>query len=229
MVRFGLRPGARGAFESLYDSRIVPALQGTEGCLGAALLSGAAAEEALVSVTFWREREAAEAYDRTGRFARLLNEAEPLMAEEGPSGDDVSVEGYTAELLVAESLAGALLPGSVARTLTARVDPGMREEFDRRYRAEVASARADFPGLVAVVLLHAVERPGLVVGLSVWRGEDDAARYDLSGRFQGLGRDLAGTLSPASRWRAAWTAGGEAEGSPELAVDLYRVRLATSF
>ncbi|KAA0256238.1 hypothetical protein FBQ97_21110 [Acidobacteria bacterium ACD] len=232
LVRFGLKPGARAEFESLYASRILPALEGTAGFLGAALLSHLAAEEAIVSLTFWRERGAAEAYDRTGRFARLLNEAEALIAEEGeagpvlPAGGDVSVEGYAAELLVEARLAGALLPGCVARTVTLRVDPGMREEFDRRYRAEVATARQDFPGLVAVLLLHAVERPGLVVGLSVWRGEDDAARYDLSGRFQELGRDLSETLSPAARWRAAWSAGGDTEGAPDLEVDLYRVRLA---
>ena len=228
-VRFRLKPGAGAAFESLYAERILPALARTEGCVGVALLSRVRAEEELVSATFWRGRDGAEAYDRTGRFARLLNEAEPLLAGgEGP--DDLSVEGFSAELLAPSSLSGALVAGSVARTATVRVAPGKTEEFDRRYRAEVAAALADFPGLFAVLLLHGVERPGHTVGLSLWRGEDAAARYDLSGRFEELSRDLSDTISPVARWRAAWAAGDSPAGRVvDFDLDLFQVRAAVVF
>lgn len=236
-VRFRLKPGAGASFGSLYAERILPALARTDGCLGAALLARVRAEEELVSATFWRRREGAEAYDRTGRFARLLNEAEPLLAGGGepadpaaPPEDDLSVEGFSAELLAPAELSGALVPGSVARTVTLRVAPGKTEEFDRRYRAEVATALADFPGLFAVLLLHGVERPGHTVGLSLWRGEDAAARYDLSGRFEELSRDLSDTLSPVARWRAAWAAGDAPDRQVvDFGLDLFRVRAAVVF
>lgn len=235
LLRLSLRPGALPAFEALYDSRIFPTLSGIEGCRGAALLSQARRDEEVVSMTVWRDRAVADAYDREGRFARLLNEAERLMPDaaedpDSPEDDDVSVEGFGAELLVAPDLAAALVPGTFARTLSVRVAPDRVRDFDLRYRAEVASAHEDFPELFAVFLLHGAVHREATLGLSLWRGEEAAARYDLSGRFDELARDIKETLSAVTRWRAAFVSGGEGgEGVPGLAVGVYRVRAARAF
>lgn len=238
LLRFRLRPGALSAFGPLYDERIVPALGSTEGCLGVVLLAHVRQEEALISLTLWRERRHPEEYDGTGRFARLLNEADSLIADgeeldATPAGsrvpDDLAVEGYSAELLAPAELGEALVPGSFARSVTARVAPDRVEEFDRRYRSEVRSALVDFPGLFAVFLLHGAEKPGATVGLSFWHGEDAAARYDLSGRFDELAGDVHDTLSPVSRWRNAWVAAGLRPAAADLEVDLHRVRTARVF
>lgn len=239
LVRFRLGTGASSGFGTLYEGRILPALRATEGCLGAALLARVGREEELISLTLWNARRHAQAYDASGRFARLLNEAEHFLSEgDGPDAaagglsreDDLSVAGYAAELLVPADLGAALVAGSFARTVTASVARDRIEEFDRRYRAEVTTALADFPGLFAVLLLHGADKPGATVGLSFWHGEDAAARYDLSGRFEDLASNLRETLSPVSRWRSAWVAGEGPHGAAaDLEVDLYQVRSASVF
>jgi heme-degrading monooxygenase HmoA len=235
-LRFALRPGVLPEFSAMYADRIFPALGGTEGCLGAALLVNARRQEEIASLTLWLDRTAAAAYDGEGRFARLLNLAEHLM-EEGPEAaggafpeHDLAVEGYDAELLAPPHLRAVLAPGGFARTISAEVAPDRSDDFDRRYRAESATALVDFPGLRAVMLLHRTDARAITVGLSFWDGEESAARYELSGRFEGLAAGLGDTLSPLYRWRrslAPDSPGGTATG--RLEVDGYLVRRARAF
>jgi len=235
-LRFLLRPGVQAEFLALYADRILPGLGEIDGCLGAALLVHARRQEEVVSLTAWRDRATAAAYDQEGRFARLLNLAEHLLSESDafPSGafpeNDLAVEGYDAELIFPPSLEAALAPGGFARTVSAHVAPERSETFDERYRKEARSAIVDFPGLRAVLLLHRVDVPAVTAGLSFWDGEEAAARYELSGRFEELANGLSDTLSPLYRWRRSLSSdspGGSALGS--FAVDGYLVKLARIF
>jgi heme-degrading monooxygenase HmoA len=110
------------------------------------------------------------------------------------------------------------------------VEPERLEEFDRRYRAESLEA-LDFPGLRSVLLLHRHGRPTEAVGLSFWDGEEAAARYELSGRFEGLAARLDDTLVPLHRWRAglAGASGGAGWVAPTLEVAGYRVLFSRTF
>ena len=233
-LRLQLQPQASRDFTAIYEERVLPALRGTDGCLGAALLVHSLEPEQLVSLTVWRDRAAAEAYDGRGGFARLLNLAEHLLAESGVPGvddfpeRDLSIEGYDAELVAPPNLRGILAAGGFARTVSARVAPERVEEFDRLYRGEAATALVDFPGLRSVLLLHRSDAREQVVGLSLWDGEEWAARYELSGRFEELAEGVSGTLSPLYRWRRLTADAGEGAVEP-LAVEGYLVRVARAF
>jgi heme-degrading monooxygenase HmoA len=235
-LRLRLQPQTFREFAAIYEDRILAVLAGTDGCLGAALLTRARAQEEVVSLTVWRDRAAADAYDGEGRFARLLNQAEHLLAESAaPQVDDsperdLAIEGYDAELVAPPHLRAVLAPGGFARTVSARVAPELSDAFDARYRAESKTALIDFPGLRAVLLLHRVGGSPATVGLSFWEGEEYAARYELSGRFEELARGLDDTLSPLYRWRRSLSpasASGTSSGS--FVVDGYLVKLARPF
>jgi heme-degrading monooxygenase HmoA len=235
-LRFHLQPGMLPQFTAMYESRVFPVLAETEGCLGAALLVHSMRQEEAVSLTVWRGREDAAAYDREGRFARLLNLAESLLAEtDADAGgafpeNDVAVEGYDAELVAPAKMWAVLGQGGFARTASAQVAPERSEAFDARYRAEAATALVDFPGLRAVLLLHRVDGRAVTVGLSFWDGEESAARYELSGRFEDLAKGLSDTLSPLYRWRRSLSpASPDAQDSRSFAVDGYHVKLARMF
>ena len=234
-LRFTLRPGMLPEFSAMYSDRILPALGATEGCLGAALLVNARRHEEIVSLTLWRDRAAAGAYDGEGRFARLLNLAENLLDERPGAGgafpeNDLAVEGYDAELVAPPRLRAVLAQGGFARTVSAQVAPDRSDDFDRRYRSEAATALVDFPGLRAVLLLHRTDSRASTVGLSFWEGEESAARYELSGRFEGLAAGLGETLSPLYRWRRSMAADpSEGEAAGRLEVDGYLVKLARAF
>jgi heme-degrading monooxygenase HmoA len=231
-LRFGVRDGALTPFVELYGDRILGVLAGIDGCLGAAVLHSARRERQLISVTFWEGPEQAAAYDREGRFGRLLNEADALMAggdEDLGAPDDLQVEGYTAELLAPDRLSSALAVGLYARTAEARVESSHLEEFDRRYRSEVGIAQSSFAGLKAVLLLHGIPHPERSIGLSVWDNEEAAARYELSGRFEELEERLAETLSPVYRWRASLVAGDSGEMTGGFRVEGHRILVARVF
>jgi len=234
-VRLRLQAGMLREFTSIYEDRILPTLAGTDGCLGAAMLVRSAEPEEVVSLTAWRDRAAADAYDGEGHFARLLNLAEPLLEESATGSgafpeDDVAVEGYDAELIAPLNLRRVLAPGGFARTVSAHVAPELSATFDRRYRAEAATALVDFPGLRAVLLLHRVDASSVTVGLSFWDGEESAARYEMSGRFEDLAKGLSDTLSGLYRWRRSLSpAGPDAAAAGSFAVDGYLVKIARSF
>jgi heme-degrading monooxygenase HmoA len=235
-LRLHLRPGTLRELTALYEDRILPALAGTAGCLGAALLVHSRKPEDVVSLTVWRDRATADSYDGEGRFARLLNLAEHLLVNgaaapaDGFPEDDLALEGYDAELVASPNLRAALAPDGFARTVSARVAPERSGTFDLRYRAETATALADFPGLRAVLLLHRVDAPSITVGLSFWDGEESAARYELSGRFEELAKGLSDTLSPLYRWRRSLSpASPDAAAAGSFAVDGYLVKLARTF
>lgn len=235
-LRLHLQPGMLPEFAAMYEDRFFPALAATDGCLGAALLVRSREPEEVVSLTVWRDRAAANAYDRDGHFARLLNLGERLLAESAAAAggalpeDDLAVEGYEAELLSRANLQAALAPGGFARTVSVRVAPERSDAFDLRYRAETATALVDFPGLRAVLLLHQVDAPSVTVGLSFWEGEESAARYELSGRFEELARGLSDTLSPLYRWRRSMApASPEETSTGSFTVDGYLVTLARTF
>ena len=234
-LRFHLRPGVQPEFSAMYTDRILPALGAIDGCLGAALLVHALRQEEVVSLTVWRDREVAAAYDGEGRFARLLNLAEHLMSESDtdPTSafpeNDLAVEGYDTELISPPSLRASLAPGGFARTVSAHVAPELSDTFDERYREEARTAIVDFPGLRAVLLLHRVDVPAVTVGLSFWDGEESAARYELSGRFEELANGLSDTLSPLYRWRRSLSSGSPGEAAGSFAVDGYLVKLARIF
>ena len=236
-VSLRLVPGAAPAFVDLYRDRIAPTLAATPGCLAAVALAQTLREHEIVSLTLWRSGEDADAYDREGRFGRLLNETERLFP--APSGtdalggleEDLVVEGYSGALLLPGSLAEALREARFARTIAVQIEPSRSGEFDRRYRADVLTAAGAVPGLCSVFLLHGQDRPNRAVGLSFWESEDLAARYELSGRFDELAEHLGETLSPLYRWRAA-VAGGEGGTPPGAApfeVAGYRVLYARLF
>lgn len=235
-LRLHLQSRTLQELTAIYEDRVLPALAGTDGCLGAALLVHSRKPEDVVSLTVWRDRAAADAYDGEGRFARLLNLAEHLLAEsaaapaDGFPERDLAVEGYDAELVAPPNLRAALAPGGFARTVSARVAPERSGAFDLRYRAEAATALVDFPGLRAVLLLHRVDASSVTVGLTLWDGEESAARYELSGRFEELAKGLSDTLSPLYRWRRSLSpASPDAGASGPFAVDGYLVKLARAF
>ncbi len=212
-LRLLFRAGAVPEFVRIYDERILATLSATEGCLGAALLTRARRDEEVLSLTAWRGAGHAIAYDEGGSFARLLNLTEHLL-DESPNGratlapeHDLAVESYDADLLPPTTLADALVPGRFARTVAVDLALEGADVFDRRYRAETSLAREDFPGLSAALLLRHTGQPSRVVGVGFWRGEEDAARYELSGRFDRLAESLGDTLSTSSGWLARFSSG----------------------
>jgi len=71
MVAVRLRRGAFVEFATRFEEEVRPALEATQGCLGAFLVSGAGEQTRILSVTMWAREEDAVRYGLSGEFERL--------------------------------------------------------------------------------------------------------------------------------------------------------------
>lgn len=192
-----LAPGATPAFAGLYRQRISPTLTATPGCLGAVALAATGHEEKILSLTLWRAAEAADAYDREGRFGQLLGEtaslfpgrdrdADPLDDE----GEELVIEGYAAELALPPALGRALSGVTFARTIVVEAAAGREEEIERRAWAAVNRAAEEALGLVSIFLMRGLDRRERTLVLGLWESEEAAGRWERSEPYLALLRDL---------------------------------------
>jgi len=107
VVSVPVQPGQFTLFEKAYENEIIPALREVDGCRQA-YLGRSATDGNIRSVTFWEDREAALAYEQSGRFARLTESVLPMLSSlyrrkielnatfEGDvaTSEDLTVAGY---------------------------------------------------------------------------------------------------------------------------------------
>ncbi len=76
-----VKEGRIAEFERLYKNEILPALKATPGCIGAFLVENLRDPHHLISLTLWESALAAEEYEKSGRFAALLESVSPTLSE----------------------------------------------------------------------------------------------------------------------------------------------------
>jgi len=239
-VRIRLRGDAFWSFRDYYESRILPALEGTEGCLYAALLRPHADADGTScdSLTLWLSAAHADAYVASGLYDELLDGADPFLAAatewrtdlppllpgERPPLPDPKVETYPVEAPWETPVhpdASALY----LRIVDHRVDPTTFEELKRTWESAVLPALLETPGCLGACLLEGLHGRAQALSLTFWSDEASAVRYEASGRFDALVAFVRPFLSGIYQWRLSLTEGGagrEFRGS-DLAVTGFHV------
>jgi heme-degrading monooxygenase HmoA len=72
MVSLKILPGKLDEFKQLYREHSIPALRAAPGCLFVYLLESDENRDEVFSVTIWKNRQDAVAYERSGVFERLI-------------------------------------------------------------------------------------------------------------------------------------------------------------
>ncbi len=229
-VRLHLRRGAEPGFREFYSDRVEPALAATPGCLFAGLLEPWRGEDHR-SLTLWRSAEDARAYEDSGLYHQLLREAEPYLSsrttwrvrlvDEGAGGEtpqrEIPPEGYALE---AGDAAGSLeRPGRslYVRIVAVHVASERQREFVELYRGTVLPAVQAFAGCHGAFLAEGARDPNEMLSISVWDREESATRYEMSGEFERLTRELQSTFSPLRQWQLTLREGGERQATPDVA------------
>jgi heme-degrading monooxygenase HmoA len=230
-----------------YEDRVMPELGTTPGCRFAGLLLSSIHGDDLLSMSIWDDPESATAYHRSGVYDRLLDESDEalLAAAPGEAAEGSEAEGpvlFTADEpdLDAGTVVGGLDEGALAevgagrgfvRFVTIRLRPDAGAEFERRYQEEVRPALAGTPGCLDSFLVVSDRDPGRVLSVTLWKREEDAVRYGLSGQFDRLTDRLQDLFSDLYQWRPASSRerdGGAWEHRPEPDVDGYMVMVGRS-
>lgn len=216
LVRLTLREGAFWPFRSYYESRILPALAATEGCRYAALLRPARddASRSCDSLTLWETAAHADAYEAGGLYDRLLDGADPFLAEatlyttdlarrrpgERPPLPDPEVAKLPVEA-GGEAGGAARDPALFLRVVDHRVEPSRFDELRTAWQKEVAPELLATPGCVAAYLVEGLRGRSQALSVSFWTDEESAVRYEAGGRFDRLAERLRPFLSGLYQWR----------------------------
>jgi len=216
IVNLKVKEGRQADVARFYEDRVIPALQDSGGCLYASLLQPSDDGQECISMTWWRSREAAEAYDSSGRYDELLDDSDDFLAEasEGrvqssagasgsfPALQDPEVEAYPVEVAAVGEVVDAVGPHRFfVRIVSARVEAGRFDELKHRYDEEVKPALMATKGCRAVFLVENVKRRSRVLSVTLWDSEEDAIRYEISGAFDKLTARVSEFFSGLYQWK----------------------------
>jgi len=216
IVNLKVKEGRLRDLARFYEDRVIPALHDSEGCLYAGLLQPSGDDQDCVSMTFWRSGEAAEAYETSGLYDKLLDESDDFMAEvsEGrvqsssessgafPALRDPEVEAYPVEVAAVGEVVDAVGPHQFfVRIVSARVDAGRFDELKKRFDEEVKPALMATKGCRAVFLVENVKRRSRALSVTMWDSEADAIRHELSGAFDEHVAKVSEFFSGLYQWK----------------------------
>jgi heme-degrading monooxygenase HmoA len=216
IVNLKVKEGRQGDLARFYEDRVIPALRESKGCLYASLLQPSDDDQECISMTFWRSRKAAEAYEKSGRYDELLDDSDDFLAEAsegrvqssaGSAGmastlQDPEVEAYPVEVAAVGEVVDAVGPHRFfVRIVSARVEAGRFDELKKRYDEEVKPALMATKGCRAVFLVENVKRRSRVLSVTIWDSEEDAIRYELSGAFDKLTARVSEFFSGLYQWK----------------------------
>ncbi len=249
-VRLRVREGRIPDFTRFYGETAIPALREIEGCLYASLLMPARLGEECLSMTLWRSRQDADAYEKGGLYRSLLSQAAPFLSESTewkvrladadpdrtlelrPGQPDPAVEGHTVRVASSEAPGKAARPGQLfLRIVSIRLREGKADEFRRRYHDEILPALTAVPGCRHAFLAEGLEEKDEALSVSIWDNEEAAVRYEVSGIFEDLTRKLKDTFSELYRWKFSLASGGAAHEvtSGDLDVSGYHIVAGETF
>jgi heme-degrading monooxygenase HmoA len=217
-VRMKIKDDKLWDTQRFYEERVLPQLEGIDGCLFASLLQGTIHNRDYVSMTVWQSPEAAAEYEKSGLFDRLLDEGDDLFQEAAEwatdlpgageavvfTGIDPEVETWDVASTVDEDVLERVGDNKVfVRMVAVRLRRGSFEEFERRYEEEVQPSLAETPGCLGAFLVAGAGDASRVLSVTLWDREEDAVRYGLSGEFERLTARLKDTFSDLYQWKIA--------------------------
>lgn len=223
---------------NFYEEKVIPTLQATDGCLFASLLQPTTEMEECVSMTIWASQEHAEAYEASGAYDRLLDDSEEALTDTTLSranltGDrpietplhDPEVEGFPVEDAGGTGiLDGASSARLFLRIVAVRVDANRFEKLRQRYNDEIVPALLGIPSCRAAFLVEGIKTQTRALSVTIWDSEEDAIRYELSGRFDELVGRLSEFFSGLYQWKLSLSpTGSENVSGKELEVSGYNI------
>jgi heme-degrading monooxygenase HmoA len=215
-VRLKLKEGIFNAHQRFYESRIIPALQETKGCLFVSLMQPTEDADECVSMTLWSSQERAEDYEASGLYDQLLDEGDEFLAEasewrvqlagdpghEVPRLQEPEVETYPVEIVAEKRRVEEITSSRLfVRIVAMRVEAGRFQELKERYDAEIVPALLETPGCLAVFLVEGVQAKSRALSVTVWDSEEKAVRYEMSGAFDKLVAKISGFFSGLYQWK----------------------------
>ena len=216
LVQFKTKPDQLANSQQFYKDRVVPALQETRGCVYAGLMQSAQEIEEVVSMTLWSSKADAEAYEKSGLFQTLLEEARPMFAdssewkmqlskdltlEYSPVPTEPTVTAYSTATDSPSSFPVEQSSQLYLRIVSLVIKAGKFEEFKNLYAKEVVPALKATKGCRHVFLMEPSIGGNEAISVSVWDSMEAANAYESSGQFGHLLAKVKHTFTDLYRWK----------------------------
>ncbi len=233
-------------FSAEYTAKIIPALARTPGCLYAALVLNTIKKSCAVSLSLWKSKDDADAYEKSGLFTELVDVSRPYFSDSTNwdlrLSEDLRLEYVPVkEEPVVQAYVGAAEYGTAGapirptcgylRIVSMLVQPGQAERLTSLYRDSVLPELREEPGCCSIQLAQSVSDPLEFISFTIWESREAAERYETSGRFGALREILQPTLSALYQWKLKQEGdpGITAATSEDMSVDAYVVLTSRSF
>jgi quinol monooxygenase YgiN len=215
LLQVKIKPEQLAALGSLYERRIIPALQGAGGCVYACLLQRAHRPEEGLSMTLWRSEADSQKYERSGLFMQLVAEARPFFADtkewklqlsrdfnleyasepEEPTVKTFSVSTTSGQIIPSKENA----PHAFLRIVSLHIRSGKMEEYAKLYERDIIPTLLSTHGCQFSCLSTPTTDSNEAISVTLWKSRADAVKYEQSGTFDQLLQSVKHTLSDLSQ------------------------------
>jgi quinol monooxygenase YgiN len=246
MLQLKIRRDDAPGFVKLYEERIIPALEQTEGCVYACLLRSTQQPDEGVSLTLWQSEGDSLRYEQTGLFKKLVEEARPFFAdasewtlqlskdfklEYNPEPTEprletfvVSTAGGSTELPVTPA------PTPFLRIVSLHLKPGKLTEYKELYERDIVPKLLATRGCQFTCLSTPTKSSNEAISVTLWNSRANAEEYERTGTFKKLLQNVSHTLSDLTQLTMQ-SAGSRLPSvtSEDVAVDGFQLLAGKSF
>jgi len=232
---------------SLYTNTIIPALQGTPGCLYACLMQNSRDPDDVVSMTLWESHEDAEEYVKGGMFEHLMKQVRPMLSdaaewrvklskevklEYSPSQREPVISTYPVTLdLPTKQMDGSSPKSMFLRLVMVNLKPDMKEEYHRLYVNQIIPSLLETKGCLHAYLIMPSRGDNKSISVTIWDTKEDAAAYEHSGQFASLVEKVKHTFTDLYQWKMELDKSkrGQSVTTEDLKVEGYSVVTMKNF
>ena len=92
LLQMRVNPDKIVEFEKVYEHTIIPTLQHSPGCAYAGLIQSLEDKNDAISITLWSHQDKALAYERSGKYAQLVDLSRPFFTDSSDWRVQLSVD-----------------------------------------------------------------------------------------------------------------------------------------
>jgi heme-degrading monooxygenase HmoA len=218
MRLLNIRTSDMELLRSFYDAVVMGELQKIDGCLFAGLLQSNKEANEGVSLTLWDSRGHAEAYEKSGTYMKLWEQAKPFRSEtsewkiqlsedlELEYRDDDEPELEQFNVTVHERTKQDMFKQHskmYVRIVSHILQKDKITNFRDIYIEEILPALRKTKGCQYAYLIEGMNKANEVISLTIWDSSEYAEQYEKSGLFSELVNKLRPTFSQFYQWKMA--------------------------
>jgi quinol monooxygenase YgiN len=229
----------REIIKQFYNDSIIPELQKIDGCLFAGLIQSNRSSDELISMTLWKTKAQAEAFEKSEVFQKLMKRFKPFLSESSEwkiqLSEDLQVQYAPVqeepvlsefEVTAQSSKSGGEAlenPRMYVRLVSLKLQEDKVDEFRRIYIDQIIPALNAWQGCQYAYLIESLRHRNEIISVTIWENKKDADIYEESGQFSELVDKVKHTFSEFYRWKMALEKSirGEVKTSEDMKVDYY--------